>query len=273
MGQKSNLNTLRLSFKRPVRLNTDMSSKQYLRGFFFINSLNQALKRKDMLLTNYSIKNNLLSNFFFLQVYIQNRKLINIRRLKTYNQKIGIINKKKLNKLNNFFNNSLWSKIFKTNLTIVKLQFLNKFVDKNFRSILLFQSKRYLNKLFRRKFFLFKDFLNLSSLLLQHKISAEIFVSFLALLFSKMSKYQHSQFFILIKNLFESLTTWPSSKIKGMRLVINGRIRGQLRSSTMILEHGRVGNQTMNNCVEYAKSTAFTIYGTYGFKLWVSFKE
>ena len=63
------------------------------------------------------------------------------------------------------------------------------------------------------------------------------------------------------------------SKIKGVKILIKGRINNAARSQTRIIKLGKISLISQSSNINYSESTAFTSNGTIGIKVWISEKE
>jgi hypothetical protein len=133
-------------------------------------------------------------------------------------------------------------------------------------------------KLFPRRFKFFLDFIQISVLFLKQKIHANFLIKIFAEIFRILQKKMHSKFFNFLSKYFKLLISefgFPFNKLKknfnlkGIKFVINGKLKGKPRSSNYILNVGSVPIQSINYNIEYAKTHAFTIYGVFGIKLWI----
>lgn len=108
----------------------------------------------------------------------------------------------------------------------------------------------------------FSEFINLVLILVSKKCSAKVFTNILA---SKLteSKYHNKIFNFWQKALLICVES-IFSKIKGVKLVISGRINGRPRSSVIKIIAGSVPNQTLMTGIDYSESTSFTKNGTLG---------
>jgi hypothetical protein len=274
MGNKTNLLTLRATNKLIYsRLNMNEFWYQHsllkLFGFLFL--------KKKLFLTSsnlFLVENKI---FFTLFIFFRVAKLYKFLKLKK--KKINLIKiKKKIEKnISTLFNSF---KIFKKNLIIYTIINLNFFLKKKKKKIfLLFKLlKRDGLKLFPRRFKFFLDFIQISVLFLKQKIQATFLIKIFAEIFRILQKKMHSKFFNFISKYFkllisESGYSFNKQKkifnLKGIKIVINGKLKGKPRSSNYIHTVGSVPVQTLNYNIEYAKTHAFTIYGVFGIKLWV----
>ena len=56
---------------------------------------------------------------------------------------------------------------------------------------------------------------------------------------------------------------------KGIKIACAGRLGGTEIARTESQHEGKVPLQTLNADIDYARATAFTIYGTVGIKVWI----
>jgi small subunit ribosomal protein S3 len=59
------------------------------------------------------------------------------------------------------------------------------------------------------------------------------------------------------------------SCINGMKVLIKGRLNGRPRSSSKLLQVGKVSLQTLDAKINYSQSVAFSQHGTFGIKVWI----
>ncbi len=58
--------------------------------------------------------------------------------------------------------------------------------------------------------------------------------------------------------------------VKGIRIVVSGRIDGVERARSEELREGTIPLHTIKNDIDYATATAHTIYGAVGIKVWIN---
>jgi len=98
-------------------------------------------------------------------------------------------------------------------------------------------------------------------------------------MFRVLRKKKHSSFISFIKRFFSVLIfsipeqtkifKYNHNPIKGIKFLINGKIKGKARSSTTCVTLGQVPIQTLDSNIDFSKVHVFTIYGVFGLKLWV----
>lgn len=270
MGQKANTTTLKASF---LNLNLQINnSKFFLYGYFFIVALKNLLLRKNIILSNHTL--NFIGNTLFinLKIFIKTAKIFFYKKLLF----------KRLNKIN--LHTTFSKKIFKnlkflqTNLFIFSITVLNKELKLKKNKVLLkfyfLKCKPFLNILFQRRFTFFFDFIKQIILLLQGLINSITFIQILSQLFKYLHKRTHSRFYVffnLISNLIVNIHRYKAikfkSKIKGLKLLIKGKLQGKMRANQKYLQDGKMPTQTFSKKVTVVRQNICTLYGVYGLTL------
>lgn len=226
--------------------------------------------KKDILLTQSSLNFNSNRLDLCLHLYFRKKKLLRFKKLK--NKKL----KKKLKidkiKKNIFFlilNN--FTKTFQFNSLNLKLKILNKIKKSSkFRSYLRKKTKFLKSSLFERHAPLYDDFLNLTFLYYTAKISIDSFLLIFNEIFKYLVKQKHGRFIKFIKIVFNDiLINRRNSNIKGAKFVISGKLRGKLRARSKTFFFGLSPISTQSKNVQYSKTHVYTMYGVFGFKLWI----
>jgi ribosomal protein S3 len=80
-----------------------------------------------------------------------------------------------------------------------------------------------------------------------------------------------------LKDLFFEIIKLKSSSfggnyIQGVKILINGRILGKLRSSSSRLIVGSIPIKTISANIQYSQNHVYTVYGAFGLKLWVNYQ-
>lgn len=196
-------------------------------------------------------------------------------KLVTKPSKRGKKNQKKIKIKKKFASMFKAFSFFKVNLivyTVVNLNFCLK-KHKNLISLFYNTLKKDGLRLFPRRFRFFLDFVQISVLLLKQKIKAKFLLKNLVDIFRMLQKKLHSKFLNFISQYFKLLileSSFLAVNLKGLKLVISGKLKGKPRSTKYIYSVGSVPIQTLSCNIDYAKGHAFTIYGVFGFKLWIS---
>jgi hypothetical protein len=275
MAQKSNLLTLRNTYKN---LNLSYSNKKVFKiGLYFLKNLSQLLNCRNIFLTNSNL--NLNENKINLHLFVLFRtvKVIHLRRKVIAHRITNAIKKKPLPFLQNsyqklFFSNLL---LLRNYIGFLKLKNLNLLLcqreNKAIQIKMYFLYKKIAYTLFPRRFNFFIDSIKITTLFLKGFISTSFFVRNLGNIFKILQKRKHVKFLYFIKKLFKNLleVQHDRNSILGVKCRINGKLRGKTRSSTCCIFIGQVPNQSLNKFVDYAKTHVLTVYGVFGFKLWV----
>ncbi len=229
-----------------------------------------ALFRKDVLVStlNFSQTNNNLILAF--SGFTRTSKLLKYRKLLTKNTSITKI--KKHTTLNKLFTGSFKNSIAKNNV-IIQYNSLNQIIDKKLLTKNFKIFKKFTGVLFARGFNLFLDFLKVVTLIEQKKISPKVLLVLLGQIFRNSTKKKHTRFVFFIKTIFDTLLNSEAATISGLKFIINGKMMGKTRASTVKIEKGALSLTTINaDCIEN-KLHVYTLYGAFGFKIWINYKN
>lgn len=265
MSKKSNIITLRKSFKNFNFLN--QKNQLFFFSFIFKRLVNRLFNLKGISVcdSTFNFVNNQL--FCFLVGY-------------TRYTKIRFLKKKKLKRnffslntnLQQLFSSSL--KNLKISLVIFKFKNLNLFIDRELLKYLYLKIKFVKRTLFARRFFLFMDFLALTSLFVQGLVKTPVFLQLLGDTFRLLPARRHKFFLSFLKKLFQVLIDidfnhylLKGTKIKGLKFILSGKIQGKLRGSKAIVQVGPVPIQSIEKNIEYSRIHVYTVFGSFGMKL------
>lgn len=132
--------------------------------------------------------------------------------------------------------------------------------EKSFKRLIL-QLRKY-----NRSFF-YKEFVNALTILNKFHNSSKLLAVLISKLFEKIKRHN---FFLNFLKRFLILIVYSSiSKIKGIKILIKGRFNRRPRSKQRLVQIGKVALQTLDSNISYSCSTAFSIFGTFGIKVWV----
>lgn len=283
MGQKINQKIFRIGYKNNnwvYHYSNNLKNKYtcYLIQTVFI---------EQFLLTFFYSFNIFLNDIKF--VYISNRIILNIKfyTLTTLNTVFFIKILKKFNKKKNWFITLLRFNFKKfyfflinkisffllENLKKKNLNFLTSFVKEKFAVNLCtdHQEASYLKFKLQLKKYLFTTFFKECFCILVSAVKLRDFSNLLAfyikLEFSKLKK--HNFFLTFLKRALIIFLYSPLSNIKGIKILIKGRLNARPRSSKRLINVGKVSSQSYESNVFSTKVTAFSILGTFGIKVWV----
>ncbi len=239
-------------------------------SFLIKQELINALFRKDILVSNMDISQSNNTTALNIEAFTRTSKLLKYR--KTLKKK-GLSNSKytKYNKVNDLILNSLKNQFANSNL-LINYNNINKNIDKKILTNSFKTFRKFSTVLFSRGFNLFIDFLKIVSLVDQNKINPKVFLLILGQIFKNLTKKKHTKFIFFIKTIFDSLITSENNNVIGIKLVINGRLMGKTRASTVKIERGSLSLNTVNSGCIAEKMHVYTLYGAFGFKIWVNYK-
>lgn len=141
---------------------------------------------------------------------------------------------------------------------------LKKKESKQFRQVLL-KLRRFKSNNF------FKDAVNIIMIALLKKNSAKLVSEFIA---HQLSFLKRPNFFLnFLKNLIRILKQALLFKIRGIKIVIKGRITGRPRKKVKRISIGDIPLQSINSKINYSESTAYTANGTFGIRVWICEKK
>ena len=270
MGQKANLLTLRKVQKNLSFQGNEKESKKFLYGLKFLSFFEQLLSQKNIILTDRTL--NFVNNEIFLNLsfLFKTTKLKNYKKIYQNNIKIS----KNRNHITKFFLEEF--KIFKNNCILLNLRIINKEINEKIGKIFYNKTKRFIKILLSRRFNLFADFIKATSLFCENKIFIQAYLTLIAQIFRVLRKNTHSRFLLFLRELLHLLTITNNGKrlslshnIKGAKFLINGKLRGKTRSSSSCVQVGSVPIQSLGKKISFAKIHVYTLYGIFGFRLWI----
>jgi hypothetical protein len=269
MGQKSNLLTLRKNKTKELNLQSQ-EPKLFLKGYTFLNKFERLLNKKNILMDEKELNFEANKIFLNISIFFRSNKTLFYRRK-------GLVQKSK-----NFSNLTLKPLFFNNfrnlsnNILSIKLTNLNNYLDRDLLNSFYGNFKRFVGVLFNRRFNLFIDFLKINCLFLKSRISSRSYLSLLGQIFRILPKSKHGRFLLFLKILFKSLIDISKNsrdknviQIVGIKLLISGRLKGKPRSSRSCIQVGSVPSQSLEKNVDFSKVHVYTLYGAFGFKIWV----
>lgn len=218
------------------------------------NYLRQLLKKKKFNLHYHQLN---FSNSV-LQIFISAYKktAANTKKKNFKTKKTELLNNIKsqnvLKTINNFTNNKLH-----INLKILNLNNHNR------------KSQQKTNNSFSR--IRLPEIEQLYPLIMNQQDSAKLLGTFIAE-YLKATK-RHNLFFNSLNKSLNMIIKQQNSKIKGIKILIKGRLNNAARSRNQYIKIGTIPLITKSRSIDYSESTAFTPNGTIGIKIWISHKK
>lgn len=181
----------------------------------------------------------------------------------TDNQSFDIMSKRKVK--------SVFDQLFKVlNLfTNNKLNIVINFccINKDLTFLKFSQTKKFsLLQKFRNTPFL-KEGIELLFHVVYNKNSANLLVRFIALQLKKIKRQK--LFFSFLKQSLSILIDSNFSKVKGIKIIVKGRLNGVPRAKHKIISVGDVPVQSINEELDYSQTTVHNSSGSYGIKAWI----
>ena len=62
-----------------------------------------------------------------------------------------------------------------------------------------------------------------------------------------------------------------NNDIQGIRIQVSGRMNKSKRTRTFLVQYGAISTQTVSHSLKYAFEEAYTVYGSMGVKIWISY--
>ena len=230
--------------------NTNESHINIFRSLEIENYFKQLLKKQGFNLQNYRLHFSNSVLHIFLSIYKKNEKTLKLKKIT-----------KDLNKIN--FKNIL------KNLT----KFTNNKLHITLKTIIINNPKRHINtnktlqNLYLHRFRI-PEMKRLYFTLATQPDSAKLLGTFIAEQL-RITK-RHNFFLNSLNKSLSLLINQKHFKIKGIKILIKGRLNNAARSRNRIFKLGKIPLLTEDIKINYARSTAFTPNGTIGIQIWIS---
>jgi ribosomal protein S3 len=113
----------------------------------------------------------------------------------------------------------------------------------------------------------FKEGIELLFNVVYNNNSASLLAKFIAFHLRKVKR--HKFFLSFLKQTLSVLITTSLSKVKGIKIIVKGRLNGVPRAKHKILTMGDVPVQTISANLDFSQTTTHNSNGSYGIKVWV----
>lgn len=270
------------------------NKKKLIKNFFF-GRLHLSLRNQKPLILKSLILKRL--KFKYLYQYKKDLKLLFLKKSSRRQKRLKKQNKKFKQKSFIFKVFKEFRKKFQISFINFKLNILNKFISKLFFKRLKKKLRNFKNRLFNRRLNFFIDFIRLATLYKSSKINLNLFLNVLSDVFRRLTKKTHTNFLKFVKELFKQLIlcsnkkatkkdlfykinnfstqvpvqlkSKPFNSIQGIKFLLNGKVKGKLRARSHTVLLGATPVSTINKTIEFSQTESYTVYGTFGLKLWV----
>ena len=135
---------------------------------------------------------------------------------------------------------------------------------------------KHLRKFVRNSFF--KEAINILFVSISKRKSAKLLATFISdqfklnqLRLNQVSISRKDNYFMgFIKQAIILLLNSDVSCLIGIKIVIKGRFNKAPRAKNRLIQCGKFSLQSINSKINYYQSTAYTVNGTFGVKVWLS---
>ena len=249
-----------VSVHKTERKTYTLKKNSLLHGENFNLQAKKIVKLKKKLMKKYSLEKESSGNFSNKLKYIKALRFYKqcLLKLKT-NRALNLdgLVKKILENLSLFTHNK-----FSINLTVQEINFINS--NSGAKQILLSFRK------FERTPF-FKEGKSLFIPLITRKNAAQLLGTFIAAQLETIKR--HNFFFNFLQESLTLIINQKFSKVKGVKIIIAGRLNNAARSRNKIIKSGKISLLKIDSKINYSESTAFTSNGTLGIKVWICEKK
>ena len=174
-------------------------------------------------------------------------------------------------KLNNFKTNGIFSQIFKVlslfNNNKLNIIFNFSCINKDLYFLKSLQEKTFVSLQKFRNASFFKGGSELLFHVAYNSNSANLLAKFIAF---QLKRIKRQKFFLsFLKQSLVTLSTSRLSRIKGVKIIVKGRLNGVPRAKQKMLIIGDVPVQTISAKLDYSQTVMHNSSGSYGIQVWV----
>nr|NP_066423.1 ribosomal protein S3 [Ochromonas danica]AAG18389.1 ribosomal protein S3 [Ochromonas danica] len=241
-------------------LTTSQIKYDIINNFKLTSNIVTSLKKKDII----------VSHMFFSEKGIT--KKLNIYLFyRTHKLKKYLIKTKRKGKYKKNKKNEIVKLLGEKNLSLV-IKVLNRQGKSESLRVIAAKFKYYLNKIFQKRLTLFIDLVKVFYLVAKKKATIHLLIYILGLIFKPLHKKKHAIYLAFLKKLFSYLIFRKHSQIKGVKLIIAGRLKGKTRAKTSKFILGKIPLSSEKEKIKASQTHIYTVYGCFGLKLWVNYK-
>jgi len=302
MGQKTNPNIFRLGINKkwkteffekkqrelPLYTFKDLEIKSYIGRF---------LETKGLILHDYKQHYNDSTLYLYISYFVSSDF---VRNKDTKTERITLLSSSKQKDIskvakhvnNKYFYFSTANKDFNRHSVLIKTStvfdnmftVLNLFTNNKYNIVINFccinKDLHFLKSTQKKNFILLQKFKNSQFLkegielifhVVYNKSSANLLAKFIALQLKKVKR--HKFFLTFLKQSLSILSTSEFSKIKGVKIIVKGRLNGVPRARHQIITINDVPAQSLMTNLDYAQTTTHNSNGSYGIKVWIIEKD
>lgn len=210
------------------------------------------------------------THFYKIKKYLKLNRYKDLQKV-VRNNSYFAIDKHSLKTIHKLKVQSVFDRLFKVlNLfTKNKLNIVINFccINKDLTFLKFSQTKKFsLLQKFRSTPFL-KEGIELLFHVVYNKNSANLLTRFIALQLKKIKRQK--LFFSFLKQTLSILIGSNLSKVKGIKIIVKGRLNGVPRAKHKTISVGDVPVQSINEELDYSQTTVHNSSGSYGIKVWI----
>ena len=271
MAQKSNPNSFQKNSKSPIFFGSSFHTSEYsflLKEYLMISTnLITFFEKNNCIVKDcfFSLNNEKSFTTLFISFLIlkRSKKSRKVESSVDQQTKISFVIQKFLRILSKFGYISS-KRLVLQNLNKVALKY-----QKTFFSNEHFQIQKELA--FFRKEIYYAPAIFLFCLMNTTKNTSLLLSKFVARFFKIFHRTKNlNRFLFFLSKFVESIDLIGfKGQIKGLKIQISGRFKGEPRTKTRIFEKGRIPLQTISNNINYSLTHVHTSYGVFGIKVWV----
>jgi hypothetical protein len=244
------------------------SGNEYVFYYHISEVLRKIFEQKGVLLLRFTMNSKNSADFLDLEVFYQSKSVSSIKNT--------IITSK--NEPTCLFESSLdIQSLFKKydikkNYLFVRVINYNKRLNRVTLKMLYDKFKVHFKSFFSRRITLFVDFLKITYLFMKFDKPNYYFLHTICEVFRVLTKKHHSRYMMFVKSLLNYIISCSRKRkfsIIGLKLVISGKLKGKPRSSLFTVNSGSVPLNTVSSNISFEKMHSHTLYGVFGFKLWI----
>lgn len=214
------------------------------------------------------------SEFYNIKKYLKLNHCSDLQKLITSKPYVSC-SSTLLNQNSPSFTSSTTKSVFEQLFKVLSLFTNNKFniiinfccINKNLNFLKFSQVKKLiLLQKFRNTPFL-KEGVELLFHVVYNRSSASLLAKFIAFQLRKIKR--HKFFLSFLKQSLTILTDSSLSKVKGIKILVKGRLNGVPRAKHKIVTIGDIPVQSIHETLDYSQATAHNANGSYGIKVWI----
>lgn len=217
------------------------------------------------------------SNFYSIKKYLKLNYYNDLQKLGAF--KAYASNNKSLKQSSSSFSNVTTKSVFEQLFKVLSLFTNKKFniiinfccINKDLNFLKFSQTKKFiLLQKFRNTLFL-KEGIELLFHAVYNRNSANLLAKFIAFQIRKIKR--HKFFLSFLKQTLTILIDSSFSKVKGIKIIVKGRLNGVPRAKHKIITIGDIPVQSINEILDYSQTTVHNSNGSYAIKVWIVEKE